>query len=237
MPSAKIDRLTISQALSVAGAAFSILCIQNGAGKHAYNLSNPLIQVPHVIEWNTAYQIDNVLCVNLVKISIFLFVLRIQNSRTVVYLIWAVMFIMSVVNVVTVAMLGSQCRPLAKLWNTTLPGVCSDKGQITKIGYGQGTVNILTDFFCTTTPIIVLWKVQISARLKVVICGLMSLGLIATASQIVRVITLGTLEAKDYSCTWPELLSTGITAKLTHRVQQTRSPRYSFPQFLIRIWG
>lgn len=111
------------------------------------------------------------------------------------------MFMMPVVNIVTVAMLASQCRPLTKLWNTTLPGVCFDKSHITKIGYGQGVVNILTDFFCTTTPIIVLWKVQISARLKIVICGVMSLGLIATASQIVRVITLSTLEAEDYSCT------------------------------------
>ena len=162
---------------------------------------DPLVQVPRVIEWNTAYQIDNVLCVNLVKISILLVVWRIQNSKTVAYLIWTVMSIMSVVNLVMVAMLASQCRPLAKLWNTTLPGVCSDRNRMTEIGYGQGVVNVLTDLFCTMTPIFVLWKVQISARLKVVICGLMSVGLIATASHIVRVITLSTLEANDYSCT------------------------------------
>ena len=147
------------------------------------------------------------------------------------------MFIMSVVNLVTVAMLASQCRPLAKLGNTTLPGVCSDKSHITKIGYGQAVINVLTDFFCTTTPIFVLWKVQISARLKVVICGLMSLGLIVAASQIVRVITLSTLEAKDYSCTWPKIFSAGITTNLTYRFQWIESPRSSFPQFLIRIWG
>ena len=195
------------QALSIAGTAFSTIAIRNGAGKHTYDLPDPLVQVPLVIKWNTAYQIDNVLCVNLIKVSIILFVLRIQNSRKIAYLIWAVMLVMSIVNLVTVAMLASQCRPLAKLWDNTRPGICSAKSQITKIGYAQGVINILTDFFCTMTPIVVLWRVKISTRLKVVICGLMSIGLIATASQIVRVITLSTLEAKDYSCKSPMLSS------------------------------
>ena len=169
-----------------------------------------------MIKWNTAYQIDNVLCVNLVKVSILLFVLRMQNSKTVANLIWTVMFIMSAINLVTLAIFASQCRPLAKLWNTTLPGVCSDHRRILQIGYAQGVVNVLTDLFCTTTPVFVLWKVQISTRLKVVICGLMSLGLTATASQIVRVITLSTLLEKDYSRTWSELFLSGITTKLTY---------------------
>ena len=125
------------------------------------------------------------------------------------------MFMMSVVNIITAAILASQCRPLAKLWNPTLPGTCVIRSDIIKIGYSQGVVNVLTDFFCTTTPIIILWKVQISTRLKIMICGLMSLGLTATASQIVRVITLGTFEEQDYSCSSPGLSSTYFAATLT----------------------
>ena len=182
------------------GAAFSIICIRYGVGQHVSDLADPTLQLPHIIQWNTAYQIDNVICVNLVKISILLFVLRIQNSKMVAHLIWAVMLVMSIVNIVSVAMLATQCQPLAKLWKPTLPGICFDRSNITKIGYAQGVVNVLTDFFCTITPIIVLWNVQISIRLKVIICGLMSLGLTATASQIVRVVTLRDLKEQDYSC-------------------------------------
>ena len=92
-------------------------------------------------------------------------------------------------------------RPLAKLWNTTLPGVCSDHSRILQIGYVRGIFKVLTDLFCTVTPISVLWKFQISTRWKVVICDLMSLGFKVTASQIVRVINLSTLLAEDYSRT------------------------------------
>ena len=129
------------------------------------------------------------------------------------------MSIMSVVNLITVAILAPQCRSLAQLWNTLLPGVCFDKSHIIEIGYGQGVVNVLTDLFYIITPIFALGKVQISALLKVVICSLMGLSLIATGSHIVRIITLSTLEAQDYSCMWPELFSTGITTELTYRIQ------------------
>lgn len=149
------------------------------------------------------------------KISILLFVLRLQDNRTVAYLIWAVMSVMSIVNIVTVAMLAAQCQPLAKLWDHILPGTCSPKSNISKIGYGQGVVNVLTDFFCTTTPIVVVWNVQISKRVKVVICGLMSLGLVATASQIVRVVTLPSLQEDDYSCTCSEFSSIDMPSILT----------------------
>ena len=64
-----------------------------------------------MIKWNTAYNIDNVFCVNLTNVTMLLFVLRIQNSRAVAYLICAIMFIMSIINIVTAAMVASQCRP------------------------------------------------------------------------------------------------------------------------------
>lgn len=150
--------------------------------------------------WNTAYQIDNVICVNLIKLSILLFVLRIPNNKKVAYSIYFVMFSMSVVNIITVGALASQCRPLEKLWKPSMPGYCFYKGELSKFAYGQGVVNVLTDFFCTITPVFILWNVKIKQRLKFAICGLMSIGMLATASQIVRVIAVNSLSAEDYTC-------------------------------------
>ena len=203
----KLTRLDLSkfltsslQALSVLGAVFHGLSVNSGAGKHTYNLPDPLTQVPNVIKWGTAYQIDNVISVNLIKLSILLFVLRIPNSRRIVYLVYFVMFAMSVVNIVCVAALTSQCRPLEKLWNPKIPGNCFYKGWLSRFAYEQGVVNVLTDFFCTITPVFILWNVKIKKRLKFAIFGLMSIGFLATASQIVRVITVNSLSAEDYTC-------------------------------------
>lgn len=195
------NRLTCYlQALSVTGTVFNGISVNSGAGKHGYDLADPLTQIPNVIKWNTAYQIDNVICVNLIKISILLFVLRIPNSKKVTYLIYFVMFFMSVVNIVTVVAIASQCRPLEKLWRPTIRGHCFYQGELSRFGYGQGVVNVITDFFCTITPVFILWNVKIKRGLKFAICGLMSIGLMATASQIVRVVALNSLNAKDYTC-------------------------------------
>jgi hypothetical protein len=175
------------------------LSVHFGAGRHTFYLHNPKAQIPKVVMWNTAYQLDNVISVNMVKVSILLFIWRIQNNRFLAASLWTIMFVMSVVNLVTVAALASQCRPLQKLWYPTVPGTCFQAGKLTKFGIAQGVVNVITDFYCTTLPIVIMWKVKIKLRTKVVICALTSLGLAATASQIVRVVLLNTLEASDYS--------------------------------------
>jgi hypothetical protein len=51
--------------------------------------------------------------------------------------------------------------------------------------------SVVTDFVCALLPVVVLWRVKISARTKVGVCGLMALGLIATAVAIVRASSLG----------------------------------------------
>lgn len=212
---------------------FNGLSVNSGAGKHTYELADPLTQVPDVIKWNTAYQIDNVICVNLIKLSILLFVLRISNSKKTAHLIYFVMFSMSVVNIVTVFSLALQCRPLEKLWNPTISGDCFYEGELSRFGYGQGVVNVLTDFFCTITPVFILWNVKIKRRLKFAICGLMSIGFVATASQIVRVVALNSLNAEDYTC---QILLTHVCSLpwLTAKTQ-TRLLPLSYPLFLTRI--
>lgn len=78
--------------------------------------------------------------------------------------------------------------------------------------------SVITDLACTLLPIVVVWKVNIVFKLKLAICGLMSLGLIATACAVVRGVSLG-LVTTDLSweyCTaaiWGNTeLHLGITA-------------------------
>ena len=51
--------------------------------------------------------------------------------------------------------------------------------------------SVITDLICALLPVIVLWNVKITLKTKIGICGLMSLGLIATAVAIVRASSLG----------------------------------------------
>lgn len=55
--------------------------------------------------------------------------------------------------------------------------------------------SVVTDLICALLPIVVLWNIKITTKLKIGVCGLMSLGLIATAVAIVRASSLGTKTA------------------------------------------
>jgi hypothetical protein len=49
----------------------------------------------------------------------------------------------------------------------------------------------VTDLICAVLPVFVLWDVKISLKQKIGICGLMSMGLIATITAIIRASSLG----------------------------------------------
>jgi hypothetical protein len=51
----------------------------------------------------------------------------------------------------------------------------------------------MTDLICALLPVIVLWKVDMAFRIKLAICGLMSMGLITTVCAIARAIALSML--------------------------------------------
>ena len=87
----------------------------------------------------------------------------------------------------------SVCRPhLDKAWNTKMPGKCFSKGQLESIIISQASqlrfpskssclahqtvISIISDFFVSAFPILILRKVQISFRSKVGLCLLMGLG-------------------------------------------------------------
>ena len=61
-------------------------------------------------------------------------------------------------------------------------------------------ISILTDLICSGFPVLILRNVKISRRTKVGLCGLMSLGLLASGCSIARIVLIESL-AKD-DITW-----------------------------------
>jgi hypothetical protein len=52
--------------------------------------------------------------------------------------------------------------------------------------------SVVTDLICAVLPVFVLYDIKIALKDKIGICGLMSMGLVATAAAIVRASSLGT---------------------------------------------
>ena len=143
----------------------------------------------------------NVICSLVTKYSISLYILRIQNSRAVRWILAWLMLFMTLATIGVVVILAVSCIPLERLWNKGVPGICLPQTSVYSVSYVHSGFTIVIDLCLTSAPVIILWHVRITRGRKTLICGLMSLGLVATVSNGLRNCFQSGLTAPDMPCT------------------------------------
>lgn len=179
--------------------------VSAGMGRHLEYLPNPTYSALQIAKWNAIYQILNVSGALLTKISIGLFLLRLKQTTKFKIAVWGVLAPLCITTLILCFVVGLQCIPLRALWTPTIKGHCISSETPLKVSYVQSGFAILADLFLTVSPIVILWKVQISLKKKVGICGLMSLGLMATIANALRNGYIPNLTASDETCETPSL--------------------------------
>lgn len=77
------------------------------------------------------------------------------------------------------------CQPLAFYWDTTIEGGwCASSGIVTAMSYLVSACAIVTDWTCSLVPCFVVWQLQMKARVKASVCGVLALGIIASAATV-----------------------------------------------------
>ncbi|MCJ1310165.1 hypothetical protein MMC25_003826 [Agyrium rufum] len=176
--------IAISTTLTVVSFGFNIKQIQDGYGHHQEDLTvNQIIQIN---KWGELSTFVLLFVSAFTKISICLFAKRIPSSHRLKSFLWSLIAFVTVVNTACAIVFVITCRPLNKLWNPAVPGTCIDFNAFLYMLYVQAAASVLVDLACTALPILVLWKVQISLENKIAICGLMAVGLVASACSFFR---------------------------------------------------
>ncbi|OGM47272.1 hypothetical protein ABOM_003868 [Aspergillus bombycis] len=157
-----------------------------GLGRHVIYLPNPEHTVLQILKVNTIYQMINVICSLVTKYSISLYILRIQNSRAVRWILAWLMLFMTLATISAVVILAVSCVPLERLWNKDVPGICLPQTSVYSVLYIHSGFTIVVNLCLTSAPVVILWDVRISRGHKTLIYGLMSLGLVATVSNALR---------------------------------------------------
>lgn len=173
-----------------------------GLGIHIYDLSDPESTELKILKYNTFFQMVNVLCALVTKISISLYILRIKNDRSLRILLCALMVLMSLATVAVIVVLSVSCIPLEALWTPSLQpkAKCLPLRTVYNVAYVQSGFTIVIDLILTLSPIVILWNVRIKMVKKIRICTLMSLGLVATISNALRNAFQSGLTSKDPTC-------------------------------------
>lgn len=135
------------------------------------------------IRYNTFFEMMSIICTLFTKFSICCYILRIRNDRQVRWALSILMVPMTLITIAIVIVLSMSCTPL---WSDSIPPVCVPVSGMYKTAYVQSALTIVVDLCLTSAPAIILWGVRIQRGRKLFICGLMSLGLVATVSNALR---------------------------------------------------
>lgn len=156
-------------------------------------------QVEQFLRWNHLDVLPIVLSAMFTRISICFFLRRIfaRIETWGRFLSFMINFIW-VSNLPLIVGILFLCRPLGKVWHPSLSGECWPTQTFVNIGYWQGgkwysiehtrlppwlnQFGEATSCFCDLTlallPIVFLWNVQISFRIKAGICIIMGIGIL-----------------------------------------------------------
>jgi len=118
----------------------------------------------------------------------------------------------------TLRVLAAELRTLLDFESTHLYGILRSWWVRTRKVHrgamliGASGYGVLTDLLVSLLPLYIVWSVQIPWRTKLSVCGLMSLGLIATGFGIMRAASLG-IKTTDLTCqSSPHLHTAKISA-------------------------
>ena len=128
------------------------------------------------------------------KISICLFLLRIfgKNNKIWRWGLYSIMAFSIATYLGSVAVIYTSCRPVQKSWNPDIPGICwrpriyiaiaeynrsesplyRAKGKSTML-ICHPAISILSDWTLASLPIVFMWNIQMSIKIKVGIIALM----------------------------------------------------------------
>lgn len=120
----------------------------------------------------------------------------------------------------------ASCQPLEYYWDTTVPGgFCASTSIVTGISYLVSIMAIITDWTCALVPCYVVWNLQMKSRLKASVCGVLALGIVASAATVIRLPYLRYYNiALNYNCThyMLRIASTDYFANTRQSVRQCR---------------
>lgn len=200
----------------MASTIFLTVSINYGLGEHVDADTLLPEQISAAIKWSWINQALGIFAIALGKLAIVAFLQQIHGPehRGRVLMLWGVAISNLLINSITIGMIYTQCSPRRRLWNDAIPGSCDGRRRNQTTAYFQGSWSVFCDLILALYPVAFFWKVRLSMRIKVGLCLLMGLGIIACACSVVKTTYLRVLsQTQDVTyyiaqlVTWNEYVS------------------------------
>ncbi|KAF2734995.1 hypothetical protein EJ04DRAFT_601935 [Polyplosphaeria fusca] len=178
-------------------ATCAICGIHYGTGRHMADLSPEAIFLAMRYWWlcYIAY------CLTMIcaKISIGLFLLRVTVSPIHRWIIYINMFLTALTGTVFFFVTLLQCHPISFFWNRSIEGgSCVDVEVIIALTFLYSAISAICDFTFGILPIFLVWGLNMSRRMKLMLIPLLSMACIASTAVVVRMAFVTRFRSKDF---------------------------------------
>ncbi|KAI9148122.1 Satratoxin biosynthesis SC5 cluster protein [Paramyrothecium foliicola] len=183
------DDWTMVACLLCACGGWSVFVIQafNGLGSHQSTIDEMnLATYYHAGFWQSIF--SNNAAMALLKISIALYLLRLNPGRWSVITLWVSIGFVGLYAFMDVMTYFLRCKPMAAHWDERLEGTCYPIELFMIFALINTSFNIFTDVLFATIPIPVIWKLQMTRRTRFFLIGILSLGYLAVAMGICKAV-------------------------------------------------
>ncbi|CAG8971577.1 hypothetical protein HYALB_00009226 [Hymenoscyphus albidus] len=177
--------MAISQAIYTLLCIFVIRSVHFGLGKHNYELSieNQILAG----KWKTLATLVYIIDMVFIKLSIAFFLLRIATRKPYVWALKVSMVIITIWSIVTFFYYVFICTPIAAQWDRTIPNPrCQPAMNFVIAAYSLGGMSIISDWFYALLPIPIILGLQMNMRVKLTLCFIMALGVLASVAAVFR---------------------------------------------------
>ncbi|KAI1770224.1 integral membrane protein [Hypoxylon cercidicola] len=210
-----------------------------GLGTHIEFLVDDPLRILYTIKYVYICELFSIMCPGFGRISYAFLLLRlIPPSKSRRRFLWAIIWIQFVVDIGTVIISFSQCRPMEGFWNTAADADCWPPYVQQYVGFVQGSICSVVDLTLAAFPASLFWNLNMEWKQKVSLSVMMGLGVFAMIASIIKTVHLKAITAtNDLTYAMAELaiwwtleaylvlLAVSIPSLRSLKVKTTRSQR------------
>ncbi|KAJ5316838.1 hypothetical protein N7508_001346 [Penicillium antarcticum] len=181
------DDYVILVSLAFSWAFFGLLVgeVYHGMGEHYAKIPPAIYKTQMICFWASVpvYQTSLIST----KMSILLQYKRVFSTPRMRLACWILIGFLGVYGTWTIVSAWANCVPLAKFWDSSVPGFCFDKKAL---WFSNSAIHIVTDILILIYPMPVLKSLQLPKKQKLAVMGIFALGGFVLITSLLRLKSL-----------------------------------------------
>ncbi|KAI1630918.1 hypothetical protein F4809DRAFT_634625 [Biscogniauxia mediterranea] len=190
--------ILITLLLGLGNSIFLTISCSWGLGRHVQALISEPERVLYTVKWVYLCELFAIMSAGFGRISFAFLLLGLSPfSKPRRIFLWSIIFIQFVIDVGTVIVSFSQCRPIEGFWDKSVEAECWPPYVQQYTGFLQGSVCSMVDLMLALFPASLFWNLNMEWKQKAFLIGIMGLGVFAMIASIVKTIQLQALTQTD----------------------------------------